>query len=148
MAGILAAISGLPTWSIGVIAVGLFFVGLGVVNALAVAISGRLVPRSEPYHALTRVIEDGRRLRERLSALDTDPTEQEQAEWTVRLKDWNDAADATVARVAPFRLAAFRVDLIIADYPGRRQGRPKQIAQWELDVETTLERLLYIRVTL
>jgi hypothetical protein len=146
--GLLFGFSQLPLWSIALIGIGLFLLGIGVFNALASLISGRLVPRSKPYHELTRVIEDGRRLRKRLAGLDADPDEDEQQRWVWRLEEWTKDAEQTVETVAPFRLAAFRSDPIIADYPGVKYGRPKHLARWEYDLEMILERLLYIRVTL
>lgn len=147
-AALLAAYSDFPWWAITIIGAGLFLIGGGVGNFLAAGVARRVAPQSEAYHALTNVIESGRRLRHRLSELNADPAEEERARWDLRLKTWQEDAEDVVQRVTPFRLAAFRVDVIISDYPGRRLGRPERVAGWELDVETTLERLLYIRVTL
>jgi hypothetical protein len=145
---VLSVASGWPTPLVVLIGIGVLLISLGIINALVMTISSRLVPRSEPYHALTQVIEDGRRWRERLSRLDSDPVGEELAAWKVRLKDWHEDADNTVQRVAPLRLSAYLVDNIIADSPGHKRGRPEQVAQWELDLESTLERLLYLRITL
>jgi hypothetical protein len=147
-AGLLAAYSTMPGWSIAVICAGLFIVGAGMSNYLVTTIARRVTPRSEAYHALTTVIESGRRLRQRYSELDADPDPDEDAKWEFRFRTWEEDAADVVRRVAPFRLAAFQVDPVVVGYPGTRTGRPSRIARWELNVETTLERLLYIRATL
>ena len=146
--GLLAAYSDLPWWSVAVICVGLFMIGAGVANFLVASVARRVAPRSEAYHALTNVIESGRRLRERLSQLETEPSVEEQKRWTLRVETWTEDANDTVRRFAPFRMGSFLVDTLIVDYPGRATGRPEMIARWEYEVESVLERLLLVRITL
>ena len=145
---LLALLTHAPWWSVLLILAGLLGLTIGFLNWLARTVASRLTPRSEAYYALTRVIEAGRDLRQRLSELDGEPVEDERERWEVRLKDWQNDADRTVERVAPFRLLAFQVDEIITYYPGVTKGRPETLAKWEYDLEKTLDRLLYIRVTL
>lgn len=128
---------------------GLFLIGAGIANALARAVARRITPQSEAYHDLTNVIESGRRLRARLSELHDEPNEEDEARWKLRLDTWSEDADAVVQRVAPFRLAAFRLEFLTVDVPWKpKADRPKAVGEWEADLEYTLERLLYIRVTL
>lgn len=147
-AGLLAIYGGLPWWSMLGIALGLLVLALGTLNWVAKSIAARITPRSEAYHSLTTVIEAGRELRTRVSELQAEPPESEAKQWDTRIEDWTAKAERTVERVAPFRVGIFKVDYLISDYPGYGMGRPRRIAVWEYDLESRLERLLYIRATL
>lgn len=147
--GLLAVYGGLPWWSMLGIGLGLLMLAMGVLNWIAKTTAARMAPQSEAYHDLTMVIEDGRRLRERLNDLREEPSEDDKSHWKLRLDTWSEDADAVVARVAPFRLAAFRLEFLTVDVPWKpKADRPKTVGEWEADLEYTLERLLYIRVTL
>jgi MFS family permease len=138
--GLLAVYSALPWWSVVLISVGAFLLAAGAVTELL----RRLRPSPS---ALTRLIDDGLRLRQRL--LDdptTDPTDAEKSAWEVRLNDWTESIIDRVREIAPHRVGAFQLDLLFSDYLGPDRPQWKRGLLTEIDL--TLERLSLLRASL
>lgn len=139
--GVLALAFTLPWWSIVLMVVGIFVLTTGAV--------GWLVERARPEPAaspLTEVIDRGMRLRDRLSADSEVGTPEHVAGWTVRTRDWMTDAEEVVGQIAPLRLPAFRLDLLIANYP------PSDVPSWKadllVDMDIRIDRLLVLRASL
>jgi hypothetical protein len=118
----------------------------GLVAAFAVAWRWLGSPvENAARNALTEVVVEGRRLRERLLTAD-EPTQEEQAAWKVRVADWYERAVIAVGRVAPDRQAAFRADPLYADHAH------KELPQWKqgllLDLDVRIDQLVVIRASL
>jgi hypothetical protein len=95
--------------------------------------------------AITKAIEDGRKLRTRLADAPDDAPQDEQTAWNIRVTDWMDAAATLVAEHAPDRLSAFVIDALVADYP-LKGARWKVGLLINLDIQT--DRLMVLRVSL
>jgi len=94
--------------------------------------------------ALTRVIDDGRSLRQRLNRVTEEPGDEERTTWKVRVKDWMSEAERVVGEVAPDRLPAYLTDAIYAD----TGYEPKWASELLLDLDVHWDRLVLIRASL
>lgn len=119
---------------------------VGLVAAFAVAWRWLGSPvENAARNALTQVIVDGRKLRERLLDVD-EATQEEQTAWKVRVADWFEDAVTVVGRVVPDRQGAFRADPIYADHAH------KELPEWKqgllLDLDVRIDQLIVIRASL
>ncbi len=137
--GILANYATLPWWAVALSMVGAFLIAA----SLASQIVGRLRPRQT---VLATLIDDGLRLRKRLMA-EPGETPEIKAAWQTRFHDWIAETRDAVKALAPHRLGAFSLDIIIADYtPSEGAAMWKRNILTEIDL--TVERLSVLRRTL
>ena len=118
----------------------------GLVAAFAVAWRWLGSPvENAARNALTDVIVEGRKLRERLLAAE-EATQDEHAAWRVRVADWLEGAVTVVGRVVPDRQGAFRADPVYAYHAYKEHPEWKQGLLLDLDVR--IDQFIVIRASL
>lgn len=138
--GALAFYLALDWWAIALTTFGAFVLAAGGVSQAIAWRQSRT--RSTP---LSAVIDAGVALRQRL--LDDpaeDVTPEQLSAWRVRVEDWIAEARRVVNEIAPDRLRAFQLDVIIAD---TGPEAPKWKYNLLLELDLTLERLRVLRAS-